>query len=70
MMLKYVFKGCFDYQWEEIGDSGLIVGVDDNDNDPYVIKSPTKEQVAEMIGKPQYIGTGLTATLIGEVIAS
>jgi hypothetical protein len=67
MKFKYHFKGCFEFSWDETREAeeaGLIVGVDDDNADPRLIKKPTREQAVALLNKPQYIGTGLTATLV------
>lgn len=63
MKLTYLLKGAFDFQSVIVSEK-LIMGVDSNDNDPYEIPNPTLEQTKEMLNKSQYIGTGMTATLV------
>lgn len=66
MKFVYHIQGCLGFSRSKISDT-LIVGVGKNDEDPYVIEKPTLEQAQELLNKSQYLGTGLTATLVAIV---
>lgn len=62
MAFKYSYDGAFGYHKDDIKDY-IMVGVGDNNEDPYVIKDPKAEDIKKYLDVPQYMGMGMVVTL-------